>query len=108
MKTLLGDARLLNRLTGKFEPAHVFSGFDDANRRDFEQLWKPELTRRRADFATWDEAAEGNVQDEHWEWTENATQSLSYEKFVVECDGVTQGMMLVKRDCVPHRAVLIA
>jgi hypothetical protein len=95
MKKRLGDIVLLNRLTGKFEPAEIFEGFDESNQRDFDALWKPELKRRRAEFSTWNESAKANVQDAHWKWVEKATQASSVETFVVECEGITQAMMLV-------------
>jgi hypothetical protein len=93
MKKLLGAAVLLNRHTGEIEPAQIFSGCDETNRRHYEEMWKPELVRRRADFTNWDETAAGNAQDSHWEWDEIMTSSLSYESFVIECGGVTQGLM---------------
>ncbi|MCK1704510.1 hypothetical protein IVA93_34570 [Bradyrhizobium sp. 155] len=95
MKRLLGAAVLLNRHTGEIEPAQIFSGCDEANRRHYEEVWKPELLRRSADFTNWDESATGNAQDSHWGWDEIMTSSLSYESFVIECGGVMQGLMNV-------------
>ncbi len=95
MKKLLGAAVLLNRHTGQMEPAQIFSGSDDTNRRHYDELWKPELLRRNADFASWDKSAAGNAQDSHWEWDEIMTSTLSYESFVIECAGVTQGIVNV-------------
>jgi hypothetical protein len=95
MKQRLGAAVLFNRLTGAFEPASIFQGLDEANFRDLETLWKPALEKRAADFTTWADAADGNVQDAHWDWVGKAKSEATYESFAVECNGVTQALMLV-------------
>jgi hypothetical protein len=95
MKERLGDAVLYNRCTGVFEPASIFRGLDESNFRDFETLWRPDLDRRAAEFASWAEAAQGNVQDAHWDWVGKAKSEGVYDAFAVECAGVTQGLMLV-------------
>ena len=104
MKTLLGEVVLFNRWTDRFDPAAVYQGLDSTNFRDFENLWKPELDRRAAEFGTWAEAAEGNTQDAHWDWVGKAKSEASYEAFAVECGGVTQGLMLI--DLALHHARL--
>jgi hypothetical protein len=98
MKELVGGVVLLNRLTGEFESAEVFRELDQKNFDDFERLWKPMLTSRRDQFTSWAAAADANVQDAHWDWIgkgKAAASSLQYEAFSVECDGATQGLMLV-------------
>jgi len=53
---------------------------------------------RRAEFASWSEAAEADAQDGHWLWREKATAALRLmgkDSYSVECDGQTQGLMLV-------------
>lgn len=84
MKEHFDRVELLNRTTGEFEPADVYQELDDKNIRDFEQLWKPLL----ADPAP----------DSHWDWVRKARAAASmmaYETYAVECDGITQGLMLV-------------
>jgi hypothetical protein len=95
MKERLGEIVLLNRWTSEYESAHVVQGLDEANFRDFETLWKPLLDKRAAEFASWREAAEGNVQDAHWDWVGKAKSEAIFEAFGIECAGVTQGLMLV-------------
>jgi hypothetical protein len=95
MKERLGNIDLLNRLTGEFEPASIVQGLDEANFRDFETLWKPALDKRAAEFASWEEAADGNVQDAHWDWVGKAKSEAKFEAFGIECAGMTQGLMLV-------------
>jgi len=95
MKKLLGARVLLNRHTGEMEPAQIFFGSDDTNRRHYEELWKPDLVRRNADFPDWGASAEGNAQDSHWAWDEIMKSTLAYENFVIECAGLTQGIMNV-------------
>lgn len=104
MKELLGSRFLINRWTGQEESADIFYGLDEKNYSDFEKLWKPALDRRRAEFADWDAAAKGNVQDAHWDWLGKAKAEGRYEAFAIECDGQTQGMMLI--DIAPRFARL--
>lgn len=98
MKYLLGEVLLKNRHTGLYEPARVFREIDESNFVDFEANWLPVLKSRRADFTSAQEAAQGNAQDSHWDWIGkalNANQDLAWETFALECDGHTQGLMLV-------------
>lgn len=98
MKQLLGEVLLLNRLTGKFDPGQVVREIDDENISNFEQHWRPLLEGRRADFKNPQAAGAGNVQDSHWDWVgkaQSARRAMGQETFAVECDGHTQGLMLV-------------
>ena len=84
MKEHVGRVELLNRATGKFEPADVFQELDDKNFDDFELLWKPQFP--------------SPAPDSHWDWLDKARQAatlMAYETFALECDGDTQGLMLV-------------
>jgi len=85
MKELIGKVELLNRMTGDFDPASVFREFDEKNIDDLEQLWRPMLVAQR-------------TPDSHWKWAEKAravVKLLQYETFAIECDGRTQGLMIV-------------
>jgi hypothetical protein len=104
VKTFLGNATLFNRLSGTWDPALIFQGLDDKNFTDFEKVWKPALDKRTAEFDDWNQKAEGNVQDSHWDWTGKAKAEARFDSFAIECDGMTQGLMLVDRR--PHRARL--
>lgn len=98
MKQVVGDVLLLNRHTGYFEPARVVREIDDDNFADFERHWRLMLERRRADFENQQAAAAGNAQDSHWDWigkAKAARRAMGQETFAVECDGHTQGLMLV-------------
>lgn len=98
MKQVIGDVELLNRHTGKYEPARVIREVDQDNLADFEQHWRPILEARRADFENSQAAATGNVQDSHWDWVGKAKfarRAMGQETFAVECDGHTQGLMLI-------------
>jgi hypothetical protein len=97
-KEYVGVVPLLDRRTGEFVEAHLFRGLDQKNFSDYEQLWKPELDRARAASSSWLEAAKFNAQDSHWMWTEKGAKAnahMSLETFAVECDGKTQGMILL-------------
>ena len=84
MKEHVWRVELLNRATGEFETADVFQELDDKNFDDFEQLWKPLFP--------------SPAPDSHWDWVgkaRTAASMMAYETFAVECDGFTQGLMLV-------------
>lgn len=102
MKERLGDFSIFNRWTAEFERATIFRGLDSANFKDFEQSWQPALSARAAQFKNWNEAAEGNVQDAHWDWVGKAKSEARYDAFAIECAGTTQGLMLL--DLAPHFA----
>ena len=98
MKEFLRTVVLQNRLTKEFEEAQLYRELDQKNFDDFEQLWKPLLEARRAEFESWEAAAEGDAQDSHWQWAEkavDASTSMADETYAVECAGETQGLMLV-------------
>jgi hypothetical protein len=97
MKQLLGRRDLQARATGDFVPAEIYQELDQKNFDDFEQLWKPMLEARRAEFPTWAQAAAGDAQDSHWDWVGkaiDARRTMGQESFAIEC-GETQGLMLV-------------
>lgn len=85
MKELIGEVGLLNRASGVFDRARVFRELDEKNIDDFEQHWWPLLVAQK-------------TPDSHWKWAEKAKAAVrltQYETFAVECDGTTQGLMLV-------------
>lgn len=95
---LLGRFHLLNRDTGARDSAELFKNVAEADIADVERLWRPVLEQRSAVFATWDAAADGNVQDAHWDWSRKARAvagSFSHELFAVVAAGQTQGLMVV-------------
>lgn len=97
-KQLLGQRELLNRLTGQYEPASIYRGIDDTNLSDFDQNWLPVFRARVTDFSDAQAIAAGNAQDWHWDWARKAreaSRSMGLETFAIECDGHTQGLMLV-------------
>lgn len=98
MKQVLGSVELWNRHRCVFEPAQVVREIDVDNFDDFKRHWRPMLESRRADFANQHAAEAGNAQDSHWDWVgkaEDARRAMGQETFAVECDGHTQGLMLV-------------
>jgi hypothetical protein len=99
MTTLIGTYDLLNRHTGEFEDAQVFTPIGDNNIVDFETLWRPAFQKRLARVRSREELAAANLQDHHWQWGEKARERagrLDCQSFAIECDGQTQGLMFVK------------
>jgi len=98
MKEFLRTVALQNRGSKEFEEAQLYRELDEKNFADFEQLWRPMLEARRAEFESWAAAAEGDAQDSHWHWAEkavDASTSMADETYALECAGETQGLMLV-------------
>src|SRR4051794_38360306 len=98
MKEFLGEALLRNRRNGSDVTASVFRGLDQKNFDDFEKLWRPMLKAARARAASWDDAANVDAQDSHWEWVDKALEAdriMGRDTFAIECDSQTQGLMLV-------------
>jgi hypothetical protein len=98
MKELLRTVVLQNRRSKEFEEAHLYRELDQKNFDDFEQLWRPMLEARRAEFESWEAAAEGDAHESHWKWAEKAVDaatSMADETYAIECAGETQGLLLV-------------
>jgi len=98
MKELLRPIVLQNRRSKEFEEGQLYRELDRKNFDDFENLWRPMLEARRAQFGSWEAAAEGDAQDSHWQWAEkavDASTSMADETYAIECAGETQGLMLV-------------
>lgn len=60
----------------------------DKHIADFETYWKPRLQA-------------SNEQDSHWEWKKKASllRTPNYELYALECDRITQGLMILEIDC---------
>jgi hypothetical protein len=99
MRTLLGTYPLLNRQTGSWDDAQLFSPISQDNVDDFDKLWRPEFASRLALARSRRETlAEANLQDAHWDWPGKAkdrNSRLDWTSFGVECDSRTQGLMFV-------------
>jgi hypothetical protein len=66
----------------------------DRHLDDFQVLWKPRLLP-------------SSEEDSHWDWNtkhQATARYLNYEKFALECDRVTQGLMMLELDS--HRSRL--
>ncbi|RDS84142.1 hypothetical protein [Dyella psychrodurans] len=97
-KEFVATVLLSERSTGNVVEAQLFRGLDQKNFDDYERLWRPTLVQAKASFSTWLESGKVNAQDAHWAWTEKgrkANADMSLESFAIECDGKTQGMMLL-------------
>lgn len=98
MKELVGNVVLLNRATAEFEDAQVYRELDQKNVGDFELLWKPEFAQKVSTFSKAADYKSADAQDSHWNWVgivARAAKSMGQETFAVECNGATQGLMLV-------------
>ncbi len=60
---------------------------------DFETFWKPRLKSSQEE-------------DSHWDWLKKdlLTATPNYEKYALECEQITQGLMILELDC--HRSRL--
>src|SRR5437764_13203685 len=80
--------------------AALLEGIAEGNLRDYAEEWQPILQRFRVEAtarrARGEDCSEG--QDAHWDWArlaELAMGNLSVRQFVIEADGMTQGLMQV-------------
>ena len=98
MKQVVGSVDLLNRQTSLFEEARIVQGLDEHNLDDFKRHWRPLLLARRSSFDDRAAASASNVPDWNWDWvveSYRAERTMGYDMFAVECNGRTQGLMLV-------------
>ena len=98
MKELISHVVLLNRVTSQFDDAEVYRELDQKNLDDFERHWRPEFARMASSFTSSADRSAAHAEDSHWDWVRLATlarQRLGQETFAVECQGVTQGLMLL-------------
>lgn len=100
MKTLLGTYDLLNRLTGRYEPASLFEGIDESNLLSFERDWKIAFEARLPMDASFTERVALNAGDSKWDWRRLAEirgNPLLWQMYAVELADRLQGLMLVKK-----------
>jgi hypothetical protein len=100
MKTQLGTYDLLNRLTGRYEPASLFEGIDESNLLSFERDWKIAFEARLPVDATLAERIALNAGDAKWDWRRLAEirgNPLVWQMYAVELASRMQGIMLVKK-----------
>lgn len=98
MRDSLGTFPLKNLQTEKYENAELFSMIAKNNVDDFESKWKPLMEARKNSLKPDETLESANIQDSHWKWGRKAqaySNRLDYESFAIECDDITQGLMLV-------------
>jgi hypothetical protein len=90
----------LCREDGALIDATLLEGMAPENLRDYAAEWQPVLQRFRVEAvarrARGESCSEG--QDTHWDWAKLAALAagnLSVRQFVIEADGMTQGLMQV-------------
>src|SRR5271169_6297761 len=99
MKSLVSTVDLLNRVTGQFVEAQLYSGLDEKNLKDFESQWLP-LLAKKIQRSTPQQLAEVQAQDARWDWRRKELawgHALSYQSFAVEAGALTQGLMYVSK-----------
>lgn len=112
MDGLLGTYPLLDRRAGNEIDATLWQPLGERHVQDFLKRWKPVLDARVTELgkqgpvsaAT---AAEHNVQDAHWQWSQKVVQrrdSLAWASFAVEAGDVTQGLMFARLDAFAREA----
>ena len=98
MSSVIAHIPLILRDTGNVVEAELRDRIEDSNLRDWETKWRPvidatkqRLEAQRAPHAEW-------PQDVHWDWRKKMAYMrglLSGASFCIECEGTTQGMMVV-------------
>lgn len=97
----LSKVALFDRHSGKHVDAELYDAIADNNASDFENLWKPplkEAVSRLQQPVGGKAQASINAQDAHWRWGEKVAgrSPLVWKSFAIECEGRTQGLMMVK------------
>lgn len=72
----------------------VLTTFEQKHLNDVETLWKPRLQVSQEE-------------DRYWDWEKKhriAAKSLNYEKYAIECEQITQGLIIIEIDW--HRSQL--
>lgn len=98
MKRNHTKVNLTNRGNGQLVEADLFEGISDENLRDYKEKWLPALIAERERYETGCKTDKDllKVEDAHWNWDEKVAftkSSLSHRHFVIESEGVTQGLM---------------
>lgn len=103
MKTFIGNYDLLNVQTDEFEEAFLYEGIDEKNLSDFGAMWLPEFKSNKPDEISQESIMDANMEDGIWDWkkleSEVQKNRLRYEIYAIECNGCTQGLMLVDKVC---------
>ena len=85
--------------TDELVDAELYEGLSDQNITDHEKKWKPTLEKANEDSIA---KGEGVVaEDAHWDWKSKALKTkgqLSFTHYVIECNGETVGLLLLKLD----------
>ena len=100
MKALIQTFELLNRQSGKFEPADLYEGIDEKNIEDFERTWRPAFANQLPDDTSAVERVAAGAEDAKWDWKRLAEvlgNPLLFTMYAVECAGQTQGLSLVRK-----------
>lgn len=66
----------------------VLTNLSQTHLSDFEAMWKHRLNS-------------STEEDYHWDWVRKSSLTdsiLSYEKYAIECEQITQGMMMIETD----------
>lgn len=103
IRQLLGIYDLNDRHTRTTVECQLYEGIAPNNVADFTQKWKPNFDRKRNELAAAGQVTdelfrEFSLQDAHWEWPAKAAavegSNDSLRSFAVECQNVTQGLMI--------------
>lgn len=82
--------QLLRRVDNQFVEAILLTA-EDKHLEDFEQLWKPQLRFTMEEDRYW-----------NWVFKTRIYRSDNFETYAIECDGETQGLMMI--DVQRHRS----
>lgn len=99
MKRIIGEYPIFDGETNAECIATLCSPICPEHIDDFENLWRPAMKERVAQATSISEVTAANLEDAHWHWREkqiDREHRLDWDSFVVECEGVAQGMMFVK------------
>jgi hypothetical protein len=103
MSRSYGTYDLLNRHSSALVACELYRDIAPSNVQDFREKWLPIFNEKKHQLVaennySHDALKEFSLQDAHWKWPEKAeaiAKSDEYLGFAVECEGTTQGLMIL-------------
>jgi hypothetical protein len=88
---------LKDRRVDRRVAASLVDGVTEAHLEDVVRLWQPARDRGLESLKRRGESRQSVAQSSHWDWRQKLARIsglLAYRSFAVECEGVTQGLMI--------------
>src|SRR3954447_447009 len=98
MSDKVSSVLLLDKKKAAVVEARLLDGISEEQLRDVENHWQPALSRGLQRLKAAGNRPQELPQSHHWNWRKKVEffrSLLAYRGFAIECEGLTQGLMLV-------------